>query len=50
MVNCSEVGGGQRVVGVPTPSDPRYFTHVGRVVFINGRWTRPAEIASHRYE
>jgi hypothetical protein len=29
-------------------SDPRYFTHVGRVVFINGRWTRPTKAPSHK--
>jgi hypothetical protein len=31
MVNFSVVGCGQRIVLGCRPSDPRYFTHVGRV-------------------
>jgi hypothetical protein len=34
MVNSPLVGCGQRIVLGGYPGDPRYFTHVGRVVFI----------------
>ena len=34
QLSLSLVGCGQRIVWVLTPGDPRYFTHVGRVVVI----------------
>jgi hypothetical protein len=31
------------------PDDPRYFTHVGRVVLIKAGWARPTKTPSHKY-
>jgi hypothetical protein len=30
-----------------SPGDPRYFTHVGRVVLIKLGWARPTKAPSH---
>jgi hypothetical protein len=48
MVNSLLVGCGQRIVWDISPGDPRYFTHVGRVVLIKLRWARPTKTPSHK--